>query len=296
MSTSAISRATNRAKRQVMARVAPVNRLVNNAHRTRIRAHQPHLPVLDPVDAALVSTMESDGVSVTSLQALDLPGSAGLRASLETLVSQLAARDPGVESALRPTPGELLADIEVWRWGLNQRLLDIVENYIGLPVRYYGAAMYREVADGKALGTRQWHRDIEDHRVFKILVWLNDVGPRGGAFQYIPKPMSQDAVQRLKYVAGYVPDDAISAVVPTANWIKATGPQWTAVMADPAAVLHRASTPEDRDRYSVTFTWTSRSPIKTMPAAEPFSPADIFRVRAGLSARQIGCLPAEFQQ
>src|SRR4051812_11555446 len=124
MSTSAISRVTNRAKRQVMARFPPVNRLVTTAHQARIRAHQQQLPPLDPADAARVSTMESAGVSVTSLEELDLPGSAQVRASLETLVRQLAERDPGAESALRPTHRELLADVEVWRWGLNERLLD----------------------------------------------------------------------------------------------------------------------------------------------------------------------------
>ena len=218
--------------------------------------------------------LEKDAVAVTSLDELALSGVESVKATLDRLVTQLAGTDPGAESAIRPSHEQLFEDVELWRLGLNRRLLDIAENYIGLPVRYYGGAMYREVADGKALGTRQWHRDIEDHRVFKILIWLNDVGPRGGAFQYIPKPESDDAVNRLKYVAGFVTDDQMTMIVPEEEWVKATGPRWTAVMADPARILHRASPAEDRDRYSITFTWTSRHPIKTMPPAEPFSASD----------------------
>ncbi len=235
--------------------------------------------------------METTGVAVTSLDELAIPGTERLTTILKGLKASLARRDPEGASALKPSHGELLADAELWRWGLQQELLDLVENYIGLPVTYYGAAMYREVADGKTEGTRQWHRDIEDHKVFKILIWLNDVGPRGGALQYVPRPVSDPAAQQLKYVAGFVTDQAMAAVVPPAHWVKATGPQWTAVLADPARILHRASPAEDQDRYSVTFTWTSRQPLKTMPTAEPLTAEESARVRAGLTASQLACLP-----
>ena len=64
------------------------------------------------------------------------------------------------------------------------------------------------------------------------------------------------------------------------------------MLADPARILHRASPAEDQDRYSVTFTWTSRHPIKTMPPAEPLTADEDARIRAGLSPAQLACLPA----
>jgi hypothetical protein len=292
---STISRVTNRAKRQVMARFTPVSKIVQNAHDAKVRAHRPDLPPLSESDAALVRSLDTNGVAVTSLDELGLAGTDSVKSTLDRMVQNLADRDPGGESAIKPSHAQLLADLDLWRLGLNRRLLDIAENYIGLPVRYYGAAMYREVADGKTLGTRQFHRDIEDHRMLKILVWLNDVGPRGGAFQYIPKIQSDQAVDHFKYVAGFITDEAMTPVVPADQWVKATGPKWTAVMADPVRLLHRASPAEDRDRYSVTFTWTSRRPIKTMPAAEPFSASEIARIRDGLDAHQLACLPEELQ-
>jgi len=290
--TSTLSRMTNRAKRQVIARFAPVNRLVQNAYEARLRDHRPHLPSISPAASALIEKLESTGVVITSLDELGIPGTDRLKVILEGLKASLAERDPEGASELKPAHEELMADVELWRWGLDQQLLDLVENYVGLPVTYYGAAVYRQVADGQIEGTRQWHRDIEDHKVFKILVWLNDVGPRGGALQYVPRQVSDPGVQELKYVAGFVSDPKMAEVVPTAEWVKATGPQWTAALADTARILHRASPAEDQDRYSVTFTWTSRNPIKTMPAAEPLTADEDARIRAGLNPTQLACLPA----
>lgn len=286
-----LTRAANRAKRQAIARIAPVNRIVVNAHESRVRDYRSQLPAISPTEAVLVKEVDANGVAVTSLDELALPGTDELKAALSRVTAMLAARDTGVNSAIKPTREELASETDIYQWGLNNRLLDIVENYIGQPARYYGAAVYREVADGKTEGTRQWHRDIEDFRVFKILVWLNDVGPKGGAFQYVPRPASDQAVSQLKYVAGFVTDPALSDVVDPSQWVKATGPQWTAVMADPARILHRASPAEDRDRYSVTFTWTSRHPIKTIPNPDPFTSSELTRLRQGLDSRQLACLP-----
>lgn len=294
--SSAIARATNRAKRQVISRFPPVSKLVQNAHESKVRAHRASLPPLSSTDADLVGLLETEAVAVTSLSALGVSETSTARKTMERLADQLAATDPAGESAIRPEHDELLQDPGLWRLGLDNRLHDIAENYIGLPVRYYGAAIYREVADGRVEGTRQWHRDIEDHRVPKVLVWLNDVGPNGGAFQYIPKRQSDAAVKGLKYVAGFVTDSDMAKCVSPTEWVKATGPKWTAVMADPARILHRASPAVDRDRYSVTFTWTSRQPIKTMPAAEPFSPGEAQRIITGLDERQLACLPDELRR
>lgn len=288
---STLERVANRAKRQVVARFAPAGWFVQHAYEARLREHRPHLPTLRPAASALIEEVEANGVAVSSLDELGIPGTDRLKGVLDGLRASLAARDPDGASALKPTHEELLADAELWRWGLQPELLDLVEAYIGLPITYYGAAVYREVADGRSEGTRQWHRDIEDHKVFKILIWLDDVSPRGGAFEYVPRPLSDPGVRRLRYVAGFVTDAAMSEVVPETEWVKAAGPRWTAVLADPARVLHRASLAQDRDRYSVTFTWTSRRPIKTMPAAEPFTADEDARVREGLTAVQLACLP-----
>lgn len=290
--SSTVGRAANRAKRQVIARFAPAHRLVQRGYEARLHEHHANLPAISPAMSALIQRVDSTGVAVSSLDELGIPGTEQLKVVLDGLRTSLAARDPHGASALKPAHQELLADASLWRWGLEPKLLDLVENYVGLPVTYYGAAVYREVADGRTESTRQWHRDIEDHKVFKILVWIDDVGPQGGALEYVPRPVSDPAVEKLRYVAGFVSDADMSSVVPPEHWVKAVGPRWTAVLADPARILHRASLAQDKDRYSVTFTWTSRHPIKTMPLAEPFTADESDRVRADLSPAQLACLPA----
>ena len=232
----------------------------------------------------------AEGVVVTTLEALHLPAGDQLRSGLDKLADTLAHRPRGDAGTFRPNRQELLEDIEVWQWGLQEPLLDMVENYIGIPVRYYGADVRCEVADGAVRDVRQWHRDIEDHRMLKILLWLNDVDATGGPFEYISRDRTEMITRSLRYVSGFVPDRAMEHVVARRGWKQAVGARWTAVVADTSSVFHRAMPPKSADRYSVTFTWTSRRPIKTMPA-DPMSPDHATRIRRDLNLRQLACLP-----
>lgn len=285
-----VNRLANRAKRQALFRVPPVQRLAHERYERRLRRYVSCLPALGESHHEVVAQIRDKGVHVTTLDELDLPGAELLKEPLERFVEELATRT-ATSSTLRPSRAELLTELDLWRFGLNEQLLDIVENYLGLPARYYGPDVRREVADGRPPhDVRQWHRDIEDYRVLKILVWLNDVDADGGPFAYVRRARSEEAVERLRYVGGFVSDEKLRSIVPQDEWCLAAGPKWTVVMPDTAKVLHRATPPRERDRYSVTFTWTSRRPIKTQPM-EAFAPEQIQRIREALSARQLACLP-----
>jgi len=292
--TQGVNRVANRAKREVIARVPAVNTVVQHRHEGRVRRYQASLPALEPRDRELVARLKTDAIHIGTLDELGLPDTEALQEELARLTALLADRPPAGLSTVRPSPEELLESPLVWRWGLSERMLDIAENYLGLPARYYGGDVRREVADNKPMDVRQWHRDIEDDHVLKILVWLNDVDDDGGPFAYIPRARSQEAVRRLRYVGGFVPDDKLAQIVPRQEWRTATGPQWTAVMPDTAQLMHRATPPRARDRYSVTFTWTNRHPRKTIPKA-PLSVDQRRRVMAELSPRQLACLPVGFE-
>ena len=166
----------------------------------------------------------------------------------------------------------------------------MVENYLGLPARYAGAGVRCERATGEAVGVRQWHRDVEDHRMLKLLVWLNDVDDEGGPFEYVDRAHTPALTRSLRYVSGYVGDEALERHLPRSEWRRATGPTWTCVVADPRSVFHRAMPPIRRDRLSLTFSFTSRTPLRALP-----SPAVGPREREwgtrGLTARQLACLP-----
>ena len=270
----------NRAWRQIAARVPPVRSAVQWRYESRLLEHAPHLKPLPWPQQQLVRTVARSGVVLCDLDALGLSGTSQLKASATRLVAKL--RQTSERSSW-----DDLTEPDVWRWGLREDVLDLVESYLGLPPRYVGAEVRRERADGQHYNTREWHRDAEDHRVLKILIWLEDVGPGDGAFEWVPSLLTDDVTTELRYVSGGRTGQELARFPKLA----AEGPRWTAVVADTRKVFHRAGIPHGRDRYSLTFAWTSRHPTKTYNPAERVSPEQAAQFSSGLSARQLACLP-----
>jgi hypothetical protein len=285
-----LSRITNRVKRQILSQFPPARWAADGRHEERRRNWAPYLPTLDPQQSSLVSTLNREAIWTGPLDDLQVPGTVELKRALDAVTGPLSTLPPRGASTVRPLLDDVLADLSLWRWGLQDRLLDVVENYLGVPARYYGADVRREVGNSQVEGVRQWHRDAEDRRTVKILIWLNDVDEQGGPYAHLPLAQSLEAVDRLRYVSGFVADDRLGNSVAADASRTVTGPKWTTILADNCRLLHRATPPVTRDRYSVTFTWSSRTPIKTEPAPD-YTAGHLERIRAGLSERQLSCLP-----
>ena len=242
------------AKRDVLARAA--NKLKRELHRLPavravlgyeyLQALEDHALRLPPLDAGLLPffhALRKDGAYVTPVESLRLPGTREMLAACDTLAAELRALPLNGENAPRLPVQRLMQLPEIYLWGLDSRLLDFIENYIGLPIRYHGADLRREIADGKLTDVRQWHVDAEDRRMFKIILYLNDVLPGGGPFQYIPRAVTIETARRLRYGSGFVPDDTMSTVLPSARWIECLAKSHSAIMADTCKVFHRAQPP-----------------------------------------------------
>lgn len=288
-----VDRLTNRAKRVAIARFPPATRWAESRRSAAREANRSRLPALDDRQHHQVQVLEERGIVTGSWGELGLPGAEELKPLLSSLAGDLAGR-PAVseDSTIRLGRDAMLDDVSLYQWGLQEAVLDLVENYLGVPARYYGPLVHRELADARVINTRQWHRDIEDHRVLKVLVVLNDVDSDGGPFTYVPLATSQRVARQLRYAGGYVDDERFASMVPRGEWLQATGPQWTAAMPDTARIFHRAQAPVAGDRYSVTFTWTSRTPVKVI-GSDPWSPGQARRAVRGLGGRQLDVLPAD---
>ncbi len=284
-----LSGLANRAGRELVARVPPVRMVSQRRYDARRGDHRERLPVLTPAHAELIARLDRDGAVVTDLDVLGLPDTADMKAELLECVDVLASRPTVGQSSSYLTHDELMMHLPLWRWGVCEELLALAENHVGLPLTYHGAFVARQVADGRVVGTRQWHRDIEDRRMLKIMVWLNDVDAEGGALAYVPYAQSSEVARALHYVGGFVSEETMSQKVHEDEVRRTEGPQWTALLFDPARVFHRGTPPRSADRYALTLTWTSTRPVKTMPN-EPFTKADAARIRAGLNPRQLACL------
>lgn len=281
------------AKQEVLAYVAPLRFLADSRHKRRLRQFEPQLPVLPSEREAVLEEVRTRGASVTSLEALDFPGTDLMKAGAIGLKDDFARHDRTNTATVRPPREWVLARPAIWQWGLNEQVLDMVESYIGLPARYVGASVRCERATGEAFGVRQWHRDIEDRRMLKLLVWLNDVDDDGGPFEYVARAHTSDLTRSLGYISGYVSDEAIRRQVPESEWRRGTGPIWTSVVADPRNVFHRAMPPVRRDRYSLTFSYTSRSPVRRM-SSQALSRREREWATRGLNTRQLACLPRAY--
>lgn len=123
---------------------------------------------------------------------------------------------------------------------------------MGLPVRHFGMAVKREIANGELVGTRQFHIDPEDENVIKIILYLNDVDAGTGPFQCLN---AQDTVK-----VGKARGAELERIVPPSKWVTCVGPRLTANVCDTARCLHRASPPLTTDRYSITFSYVSERP------------------------------------
>jgi hypothetical protein len=175
-----------------------------------------------------------------------------------------------------------------YEWGLAEENLDLAERYIGLPVYFLGMAVRAERADGPPdYHTRRWHKDIDDHRMLKIIIYLNDVGEGCGSFEYLSRDASNRATRSFRYSAGHLSDDEMARVVPRSDWVHVTGPRLTAIFVDPKRLFHRVQPPTKADRYSLTLTYMSTTPLfyQTFPDTR-LSPAALARLSNQLTPRQ----------
>lgn len=284
-----LGRAANKLKRELY-RLPGVRVVRAYDYLEALEAHVLRLPPLDALDLPFFHPLRTQGVCIVPVEEMKLPGTREMVSACQVLVEELRAMPRNGGNAPRLPIERLMERPEIYMWGLNRRLLDFIENYVGLPIRYHGADLRREVADGKLDDVRQWHIDAEDRRMFKIILYLNEVRPGGGPFQYLPRSVTMEAARKLRYGSGFVADDAMSAAVPRGDWVECLAPSLTAVMADTCKVFHRAQPPRSADRYSITFSWTSTTAVKTYPTM-PLSEKARSYILSHADERQRACLP-----
>jgi hypothetical protein len=137
-------------------------------------------------------------------------------------------------------------------------LLNIAENYIGLPVAYLGVNLRKDIPNQKQVGTRLWHTDGEDRRMLKAIIYLNDVDENGGPFEYIPQNLTP-SYRSFKHLYCKILDEDMKKVVPACHWKQCTGAAGTVILVDTARLFHHGRVPE-KERAALFFCYTSRKP------------------------------------
>lgn len=237
---------------------------------------------------AIARSLDEHGVvTLSAPRFLDL-----LDAERRTVLAGLAGRvsHPDFWRGTTTLEGDGLLELDpaIWRLGLAPVLLDAAETYFGLPCFYLGAALKHERADGRATGARQWHLDIEDERMLRLIVYLREVAPGGGPFEHLDAQTSAEWVRGANYRSGYVTDQNMGLAGRAGRPVY--GEACQAIFFDGVRVVHRAQPPRAADRYSVTFTYVTRWPLQLNLTAQ-LSPSWRKRMAAELGERERGCLP-----
>ena len=217
----------------------------------------------------------------------------GVDALLADAYALVARHSPWTRS-FQADGSDILAHDKIIRWGLSDRLLDIAENYLCVPVGYDGINVFFTKADGMEAGARRWHRDAEDRRMLKIALYLNDVDEDGGPLQVLRRRLPNHD----RMVGGKFPilrqgqlEKALGDFDPNRDVVTCTGKAGTVVFADTAALYHRGKPASARDRCAIFFNYMTRAPLRPFRCERStISRAQIRRLAASMPKRQRDCL------
>lgn len=254
------TRARGKAKR-VLLRAPLIKQWSEERYFAQLGRHVEDLPWIAKDQFGVVNDLRREYFAKRDASTM-LPGD--VIAVADRFVERLKA-DTSDKPCVRISPADLAADPALFKWGLSDANLDLAECYIGLPVHYLGVEVKRERPDGVAADVRQWHIDVEDRRMMKIIVYLNDVDESTGPFEYLDRARTRQAVLGLNYWSGFVPDADMGSAVIEREWLRAVGPRFTSVFVDTCRLFHRAKPPTNKDRYSMTFSYSSTTPYQVFP-------------------------------
>jgi hypothetical protein len=161
----------------------------------------------------------------------------------------------------RPVPAAFASIV------LNDRILDIVNSYLGLNSRiiYLDVWYNLPAADGEAaLDSERWHRDGEDIRLVKLFLYLSDVDETTGPLSYFLESQPggrHGALFPHEPPKGSFPtEDQLRSAVGDTSAISCLGPAGTLVLYDPCG-FHRGGRARTAARIVLVATYGSEAAV-----------------------------------
>ncbi|HIK05665.1 MAG TPA: phytanoyl-CoA dioxygenase [Trichormus sp. M33_DOE_039] len=236
-------------------------------YRLRIWQHAKKLPQLTERDRLIVDTLKTEGVYITTLENLGLKSTSEMFKAAHQQLAQMTATTTQHLSEKLPQIHTVTDINEFANWGQETRLLQIIENYLGLPVAFHGVHLRKDLPNAHQFGTLLWHKDSEDRKMVKIIIYLNDVAQKHGPFEYVPLHLTSfPAINsyRIDYKlwqSGYlgINDDQLNKIIPKSAWKSCPGTAGTVVIADPRTALHHG-TIRTEERSALFFVYTANPP------------------------------------
>ena len=268
-------------RRGVVATYEVHDRLLGN--RSARRRFASHIPALDDVQRGLVEAVDREGyvslafadlVGDDVWQAVDAQGTAFIAetelAMAEGRLGKVRAGKEFVQRAYSFEGATLGADNAWFAAAASRRLLDVANAYLRLwaklsYVDFWYTAQQPE--SDERVASQNWHVDFDDKHLLKAFVYLSDVGPDNGPFEYVPssQPGGRHHAVRPWSPMGYgrVPDEDVARSVPSEEIVRFTGPKGTMILCNTSG-LHRGGFATAGPRVLATATYCSPASLKAL--------------------------------
>ncbi len=261
-----------------------------------IANYQNQLPSVTADDQVIVETLKQQGIYTTTLSSLGIPNTKEFTEDVNSLMVELTkvSEKRTTKFAFESNFEQLLRYPQIFHWGLEDRLISIVSNYLGTPIAYDTFMAHLSINNGKETATRRWHLDNEDRKVIKIIIYFNDVDDDDGPFQYMQPEISSFLLEKVKDKYKFFQHQDIEELIPnhTKDWLTTyTGKTGTVIIVDTAHSYHRGKPPTKYSRSAVTFGYLSRRPHQPFRAGRNLlSREELSNLSAGFPPEKQACI------
>ena len=122
---------------------------------------------------------------------------------------------------------------------LDEKVLNSVLTTMGLIPHLESIDILYSLPTGELLQASQlWHKDVNDERIVKLFIYLEDCSKENGPFTFIPAKFSQNISSRLGH---YVTDKKIVESISKSEWRMVEGVAGTAFLIDTGRCYHFGS-------------------------------------------------------
>jgi len=236
-------------------------------NRHAVASFETHRPKLNKVQESILAGLQTDGIAITNLE--ELFDEKGILMELQTYVAKRSDRirtnhkKPFLEDLISEIP-ELGIEIPFFKVAIDNRILDIVNSYLGMHSRLTHFMLRQtKIMNGELPSHSQnWHRAPQERKNCRVYIYLNDVDAGSGPFSYIPQSTSDKkyghVMPQTARTRGYITAEIIEQSIPKNDQLTVTGKAGTVIFCDSTG-LHRGGYSTNKSRIMSTFGYSAPS-------------------------------------
>ena len=275
--------------RGLSVRVWPISHFTHRRYRARLNSNEwheinapakailkKHKPQLAPADQKVLDDLQTHGIHATTVErhlgsrecfrAVKEEAEALInRPEIQSQIEQRKSKQGTKWYVVRvfgykpqlPVPPALAAFV------LNDRILDVVNSYLGLCCRlkyldiWYNLPVEEEEP---SIDSERWHRDNEDTKLIKLFLYLTDVDEQTGPLTYLrgsqPGGRYGDVFPNDPPNGSFPPDGALERIIPQEQVHSCTGEAGTMLIYD-ACGFHFGGRASRKPRILLAATFSS---------------------------------------